>query len=127
MTQQKWITPRTVNKILAVAYLCIGAIDTLTIAGVSALLISDEREPLLHLRPQKQVVAVLILIALLFSVMQLIIALGLLKRSSWARTVALVSSLFFAIYIPVGLALCIFTWWFLRSPDGKQLYIWPSR
>jgi Na+-transporting NADH:ubiquinone oxidoreductase subunit NqrB len=122
MTQQKWITPQTVNKILAVAYLCIGAIDTLTIASTSALLISDEREPLLHLRPQKQVVAVLILVALLFSVMQLIIGLGLLKRWSWARAAALVFSLFFAVYIPVGLALCVFTWWFLRSEDGRKLY-----
>jgi hypothetical protein len=122
MTQQRWITPQTVNKILAVAYLCIGGVNAFTITSVSVFLISDEREPLLHLRPQKQLVAVLILTALLVSLLQLMIGFGLLKRWSWARLAALAFSLFFALYIPVGLALCVFTWWFLRSEDGEHLY-----
>jgi hypothetical protein len=111
-----------INKILAVLYCLNGGIYAFMIIVTGVILAVTEEEPLLHLRPQKQLIAVIMLIALFLSLVYLVTGFGLWKRRPWAKTSALVLGVMFAWYIPVGLGLGLYAWLFLRSEDGKRLY-----
>lgn len=47
---------------------------------------------------------------------------GLLKRKSWAKTVGLIAAVVATLSFPHGVALCVYTLWFLFGDSGKALY-----
>lgn len=55
--------------------------------------------------------------------LKLLTAHGLYNRRRWARIIALIFSVLYIWIFPLGTALAIYTWWFLFSADGKQLYV----
>ncbi len=61
-------------------------------------------------------------IQLLFSVPSLVAAFGLLKRKTWAKTATMIAGVLSAMSFPFGLAVCVYSFWFIFSPGGKQLY-----
>src|SRR5688572_3343025 len=56
-----------------------------------------------------------------FGLVPLFAGLGLLQRKRWARTVGIVSSILMMLNMPFGMALGIYTLWFLMS-EGKQFH-----
>ena len=59
---------------------------------------------------------------LLFSLPSLFAAYGFWKRKSWAKTMGIVAGVCAAMHFPFGIAACIYTFWFLFSDPGKELY-----
>jgi len=49
-------------------------------------------------------------------------AYALLKRKRWAKTAGIVAGVFAAAQMPVGTAVCVYTFWFLFSEPGRSLY-----
>ena len=47
---------------------------------------------------------------------------GLLKRKKWAKVWAIISAVVAASNVPFGTVVTIYTFWFLFSDPGKQLY-----
>lgn len=47
---------------------------------------------------------------------------GLKRRKRWARTASIVAGVTASMSAPVGIAVCIYTFWFLFSDPGKLLY-----
>lgn len=52
----------------------------------------------------------------------MVAAYALLKRKSWAKTAAIVAGVFAAPQMPIGTAVCVYTFWFLFSEPGRSLY-----
>ena len=44
------------------------------------------------------------------------------KRKPWAKTAGIVAAVMAAMNFPVGVATCVYTFWFLFSDPGKILY-----
>jgi hypothetical protein len=47
---------------------------------------------------------------------------GLKKRKRWAKTASIIAGVTASMSAPVGIAVCIYTFWFLFSEPGKLLY-----
>jgi len=47
---------------------------------------------------------------------------GLLKRKKWAKIWAIISAVVAASNVPFGTAVTVYTFWFLFSEPGKQLF-----
>jgi hypothetical protein len=47
---------------------------------------------------------------------------GMLKRKKWARIWAIISGVIAAMQFPLGTAVTVYTFWFLFSDPGKNLY-----
>jgi hypothetical protein len=61
-----------------------------------------------------------------WTIPSMIAAYGLLKRKRWAKTAGIVAGVFAASQLPVGTAVCVYTFWFLFSENGRQLYDRPG-
>jgi hypothetical protein len=61
-----------------------------------------------------------------WSIPSMIAAYGLLKKKRWAKTAGIVAGVFAATQLPVGTAVCVYTFWFLFSENGRQLYDRPT-
>lgn len=56
----------------------------------------------------------------------LLAGIGLLKRKSWARILALVVGFFSLFSFPLGTALAIYTFWVLLQDDSDDYFIVPK-
>ena len=76
------------------------------------------------------IVAVVLLISfliqLVFTVPSFIAGFGLLKRKQWARTATIIAGVLAAMSFPIGIAVCVYTFWFLFGENGKELYERPQ-
>jgi len=54
--------------------------------------------------------------------LQLLTGFGLLKTRRWGRVLAFVLSAVYVWILPLGTLLAVYTYWFLVSEIGKQLY-----
>ncbi|HKS27982.1 MAG TPA: hypothetical protein VJS44_09190 [Pyrinomonadaceae bacterium] len=68
------------------------------------------------------VLTISFLFQLLFTVPSFVAGFGLLKRKSWAKTAAMVAGFISAMSFPFGVAVCVYTFWFLFGANGKSLY-----
>lgn len=59
---------------------------------------------------------------LLFTVPSFIAGFGLLKRKHWAKTASIIAGVLAAMSFPIGTSVCVYTFWFLFGPHGKELY-----
>lgn len=114
------MTSQDHNKTLGIIYGFLGWL--LTLAGlvelVRVITLEKELERIISSTELKVMIPVgLRLMAFLLS-----IAFGILRRRPWGRVLALVSTILFVWLFPLGTALAVYTWWFLHSEGGKQLY-----
>lgn len=58
----------------------------------------------------------------LFTVPSFIAGYGLLKRKKWAKVWAIISAVLAGGQFPMGTAVTVYTFWFLFSDAGKQLF-----
>ena len=114
------------NKTLATLHFVYGAMHALTLLGLLLLVVVVEvAMPAADaISSSWIVVAVVVFVVLLFAVgvLPLIVGYGLTKRKSWAKPLALVLAIVSLINIPIGTALGIYSFKFLRSEGGVLLY-----
>lgn len=121
-------TPEEHNRYLGYAHLAYGAFQLLmallmiviSFIIFAAVLAEDGGE-----FPAAIVAAVLLFsffIQLVFTVPSMVAGFGLLKRRSWAKTATMIAGVLSSISFPFGLAVTIYTFWFIFSPEGKKFY-----
>ena len=114
------------NKTLATLHFVYGAMHALSLLGLLLLVVVVEfATPAAEaISSSWIVVGVVVFVALLFAVglLPLIVAYGLIKREPWAKPLALVLGVISLINIPIGTALGIYSFKFLRSEGGIKLY-----
>lgn len=122
------MTPQDHNKTLAILY---GFIGVLALAGFIFIVMRQidklhASEPYPTAQPSTLSATIKNsapeLSLLLLPLLQLVTACGLFMKRRWGRMIALVFSAFFVLVVPLGTGLAIYTWWFLHSKGGKQLY-----
>ena len=75
--------------------------------------------------PAVMFVFMLVFMAVMFSLFTLpsfIAGYGLLKRKKWAKVWAIISAVLAGGQFPMGTAVTVYTFWFLFSEPGKQLF-----
>ena len=60
--------------------------------------------------------------SLLLSLPSFVAGFGMLKQKSWAKIWAMIAGGIAGMSFPLGTALCVYTFWFLFSGGGKELY-----
>lgn len=124
------MTPEQHNKYLGwshIAYagffaLIFGLMMLLFGAGIIGALLS---EPGPTGPPAIMFVFMLLFMAVMFSlftVPSFIAGYGLLKRKKWAKVWAIISAVLAGGQFPMGTAVTVYTFWFLFSDAGKQLF-----
>lgn len=58
---------------------------------------------------------------ILFTIPSLVAGYALLKQKSWARLASIIAAVIAGMNFPVGMALCVYTFWFLYG-QGAHLY-----
>jgi fructose-specific phosphotransferase system IIC component len=125
------MTPEQHNKYLGIAHLAYGGLFLLFALGMLAMfsvLIADSPE-----RPGAPPIEAFMFIWIFFGAFYgatllpaFIAGYALLKRRKWAKVAAMVSGVLAAMSVPLGSAVCVYTFWFLFSEPGKVLYDKPS-
>jgi hypothetical protein len=121
------------NKYLAYAHLGYGAFQLFMAFAISFFLyfifsVMDGTGPRGDAPPMSliaMVIAFTLFFQLLFSVPSIIAGFGLLKRKNWAKTASIIAGVLSAMSFPLGTAVCVYTFWFLFSDSGKELYARP--
>jgi hypothetical protein len=67
------------------------------------------------------------ILTLVMTVPSIVAGYALLKRRQWAKVAGIVAGVTAATSFPVGTAVAVYTFWFLFSDVGKQLYGGTSR
>ena len=114
------------NKTLATLHFVYGAMHGLTLLGLLLLVVVvGLATPAADVISRSWiVVGVAVFFVLLFAVglLPLAVGYGLMKRKTWAKSLALVLAIISLINIPIGTALGIYSFKFLRSEGGVRLY-----
>ena len=114
------------NKTLATLHFVYGAMHGLTLLGLVLLVVVVEvATPASDaISGSWIVVGVMVFVVLLFAVglLPLIVGYGLMKQRAWAKPLALVLAIVSLVNIPIGTALGIYSFRFLRSEGGIKLY-----
>ncbi|HST53354.1 MAG TPA: hypothetical protein VLJ61_15185 [Pyrinomonadaceae bacterium] len=122
------MTPQDHNKVIGIMHLIWGGFNALTmlifvpfLLAMIGVIGSDPHSP-----PELKMVfgalgLFFAVLAVLFGIPPLIAGYAMLKRKSWARVAAIVSSCFAALSFPFGTALCVYTFWFVFS-EGERFY-----
>ena len=114
------------NRYLGFAHLAYAALHLLmgVLFGVIMILMFSTIPP-----QPSQPPAILVVMACFFLVFtvgwtipSMVAAYALLKRKRWAKTAGIVAGVFAAAQMPVGTAVCVYTFWFLFSEPGRSLY-----
>lgn len=114
------------NKTLATLHFVYGGIHGLTLAGLLLMIVivwSTEPETI-RLSTKWIAVGVAIFLVLLFAVglLPVIVGYGLAKTKRWAKSLGMFVAFISLINIPIGTALGIYSFRFLRSEGGIKLY-----
>jgi len=120
------VTAEEHNKTLATLHFVYGGIHGLTLAGLLLMIVvvwSTEPETI-RLSTKWIAVGVAIFLVLLFAVglLPVIVGYGLAKTKRWAKSLGMFVGFISLINIPIGTALGIYSFRFLRSAGGIKLY-----
>ncbi len=118
------------NKTLGILHLVYGGLHALIVLGVMFIFIpifagigstgrSGDAEGVVFASIFMAIFAVFWLVLTLPS---LVAGYGLLKRKSWARVWSMIAGGLAGMSFPLGMALCVYTFWFMFSGGGKELY-----
>jgi hypothetical protein len=114
------MTPRDHNKTLAIIYLLLGGFFTLPLIASPWILAKNIDQYPSPRRSDQILIAILFGGAVLFlAILSWSTSLGLYWRKAWGRKLALISSV---VFFPLCLPIAAYTWWFMHSEGGKQLY-----
>ena len=118
------------NRWLGIAHFAYAGIQLIAIAGLLVLmwflrsgkLNELESEPL-DMPPIFQVIMILaIVMASAMTVPIVVAAYAFLKRRPWAKTAGIVGGVIAGMNFPLGTVLGIYTFWFLLSDAGNEIY-----
>lgn len=117
------MTPRDHSKTIAIAYSIIGVPLALLILA-SPLIIAKNVDEFPSPRRNEQILIATVVFCIVFLLALLLLstAYGLFKRKSWSRTTSLIISILIIWWFPLGTALGVYTWWFMHSTGGKELF-----
>jgi len=128
------MTPEQHNKFLGYSHLGFVLIQTLFGVLMSAFMLimfSTMPSSPPGREPPPGFFIVMICFVLIFtvgwSVPSMIAAFALLKRRRWAKIAAIVAGVFAASQVPIGTAVCVYTFWFVFSEPGRALYDRPAQ
>jgi hypothetical protein len=118
------VTPEQHNKYLSWAHFVHAGLSTLIMGGMIAIFTAamafDSNPP-----PLFFFLFMGFFMAMIFGLMivpSMVAGYGLKKRKQWARTACMIAGVTASMSAPVGIAVCIYTFWFLFSEPGKVLY-----
>jgi hypothetical protein len=109
------MTPADHNRALAILH---GLAALLTLAGLVAMATLGAEGHVSELTHRAAGELYLLPLPLL----QLLTASGLFTKKRWGRFLALAFSLLYLLLFPLGTLLAIYTWYFLHSRGGRELY-----
>ena len=122
-------TPEQHNKYLSWAHLGYAGISALFMLAMMVFMIAvlrlDPNGP-----PTAFIMLMLAFMSIMFSIMivpSIVAGFALRKRKRYARTWSIIAGVTAAMQAPFGIAVCIYTFWFLFSEPGKTLYDNPQR
>jgi hypothetical protein len=119
------MTPTSHNKLLGVLHLAYGALTFVAMIFVTiAVLVMIATAPgdAVSSGVFALIIVAAIFVNLLLPIPSLIAGYGLLKRKRWARTMGIVAGIVAALTLPFGIALCVYTLWFMFGERGRFLY-----
>jgi hypothetical protein len=129
------MTPEEHNKMLGICHLVYGGLHTLLtfalllfffffFAAIAQTTPTKPDDPPLEflLSIGAGFFIFIFLVTTLFTVPALIAGYALLKRKPWARMASIIAAVFEAMNVPFGTAVCVYSFWFMLSEQGKQLY-----
>jgi hypothetical protein len=118
------VTPEQHNRYLSWAHFIHAGISTLLmglmIVIVTTAMAFDPNPP-----PLFFFIFMAVMMVFIFGLMivpSMVAGYGLKKRKRWARTASIIAGVTASMSAPVGIAVCIYTFWFLFSEPGKLLY-----
>jgi hypothetical protein len=120
------VTPEQHNKQLGIFHLIYGGLFALLVIammvffGVMIASFPDKGGP-----PPGLFIAMFTFMFAIYGAMTVpnfIAGYALLKKKKWAKLAAIISGVMAAMSFPLGTAVCVYTFWFLFSDPGKQLY-----
>lgn len=122
--KERSLTPEQHNKYLAYAHLGYGAFFVFFMTVMMIFIWAS-----LGSAPSPPPFALMFFISLFMLVIwgamtvpALVAGYGLLKRKKWAKVWAIISAVMAASNVPFGTVVTVYTFWFLFSEPGKQLY-----
>jgi hypothetical protein len=122
------MTPEEHNKLLGWGHIIHGALMALLGVLFSAMMVAFFA--VIPQQPGEELPAVFFAIFgafflvfyLLMGIPSFVAGYGFLKRKKWAKVMGIISAVLAAMSFPIGTAVCVYTFWFLFSDPGKQLY-----
>lgn len=114
------MTPQDHNKTVVIIYSFVGFL----LAGTAiVLLVRDLRQKdwALAIYKDEFFIASAVLSTCLLATVY-----GMLKHRRWGRVLALITTIFYIWFFPLGTLLGVYIWWFLHSDGAKHLYSRPS-
>lgn len=126
------MTPEQHNKYLGFTHLAYAALHSLMslVIGVAMLVIFSTMPRRGDQPPPGFFIAMasfLLVFSIGWSIPSMIAAYALLKKKRWAKVAGIVAGAFAATQMPLGTAVCVYTFWFLFSPPGRVLYDQPAK
>jgi hypothetical protein len=118
------VTPEQHNKYLSWAHFVHAGISGLLFGGtmlfVFFAMARDSNPP-----PWFFFIFMAFFMTLIFGMMivpSMVAGYGLKQRKRWAKTASIIAGVTASMSAPVGIAVCIYTFWFLFSEPGRLLY-----
>ena len=119
------MTSREHNKTLGICHIVYGAFHTLMMLAMVAFFIFFAAVMPPDGPPAGFFLlfgAFFLIYSIIFTVPSFVAGYGLLKRKSWARTAGIVAAVLEAMNVPIGTAVCVYSFWFMFSDEGKRFY-----
>lgn len=123
------MTPQEHNKLIGIGHLVYGGIQTLLFLGLALLFLGVFAVMPIPPEDGGELFAVgafftvfMGICWLLFALPSFIAGYGILKHKPWGRIAGIVASVFAAMNVPHGTAICIYSLWFFFSEQGNNFY-----
>jgi hypothetical protein len=128
------MTPEQHNKYLGFAHLVYAALHSLMGLGLGVMMVVMFSTMPASTRGNPPPPGFIIAMACFFlvfsvgwSIPSMIAAYALLKRKRWAKIASIVAGVFAAPQMPLGTAVCVYTFWFAFGEPGRLLYDRPAK
>lgn len=119
------MTPTAHNNLLGVLHLAYGTLTFSAMIFVSMavlVMIATTPDEAVSSGVFALIIVAAIFVNLLLPIPSLTAGYGLLKRKRWARKMGIVAGIVAALTPPFGIALCVYTLWFMFGERGRFLY-----
>jgi glucan phosphoethanolaminetransferase (alkaline phosphatase superfamily) len=114
------MSPPDHNKTLTLIYSLLGSFFTLPLLASPWIIAKNvDRYPSARRDGQVIIATMVFCVVLFLALLFLSTAFNLYRRSKWGRKLALVASV---VMLPLCPPIAIYTWWFMHSDGGKQMY-----